>query len=95
MEAILTIMVAALLAESVWESGKMIWQQGKLNVDRVGALLLGLLFALGSGLDLCKIVGIVFVYPFIGQVLTGVLLSRGANFIHDLFRATEGLANRN
>lgn len=92
MGAIGIIIIAALLAEAVWETGKMVWQQDKVSVDRVGALVVGLVFALGAGLDLCALLGICFMYPIIGQVLTGILLSRGANFIHDLFKTAEGIA---
>jgi hypothetical protein len=92
MSTIWIIIIAALLAEAVWETGKMVWQQGKVSVDRVGALVVGLVFALGAGLDICAVLGICFIYPIIGQVLTGILLSRGANFVHDLFKLAEGLA---
>jgi hypothetical protein len=92
MGAIGIILIAALLAEAVWETGKMAWQEGKVSIDRVGALVVGLVFALGAGLDLCDLLGIGFIYPIIGQVLTGILLSRGANFVHDLFKLAEGLA---
>jgi chromate transport protein ChrA len=92
MEAVLIILVAALLAEAVWETGKMVWQQGKISVDRIGALLVGILFAVGAGLDLCTVLGICFVYPIIGQLLTGILISRGANFVHDLLKRAQQLS---
>lgn len=91
MEAIGIIIISAILAEAVWETGKLTWQQGRVSVDRVGALAVGLVFAVGAGLDVCALLGLAFVHPVIGQVLTGILLSRGANFVHDLFRAAEGL----
>lgn len=85
------IIVAALLAESIWETGKMVWQEGKVSIDRIGALVVGVIFAVGAKLDLCVFLGICFAVPLIGQILTGILLSRGANFIHDLLKATEGV----
>lgn len=91
MEAIGIILIAALLAEAVWETGKMVWQGGKVSVDRVGALVIGVLFAVGANIDICSVVGICFIYPIIGQVLTGILLSRGANFVHDIFKSVEGM----
>jgi chromate transport protein ChrA len=91
MQAIGIIIVAALLAEAVWETGKMAWQEGKVSIDRVGALVVGLVFALGAKLDICDVLGIGFMYPIIGQVLTGILLSRGANFVHDLFKKAESI----
>ena len=41
MHSIEAIIAAALLAEAVWETGKLVWQKGKLSIDRVGALLTG------------------------------------------------------
>lgn len=92
METLLIILVAALLVEAVWETGKMVWQQGKISIDRIGALAVGILFAVGAGLDLCIVVGICFVYPIIGQLLTGILISRGANFVHDLLKRAQQLS---
>lgn len=91
MEVLLIILVAAIIAESVWETSKMVWQQGKLQVDRIGALVVGLLIALAGQLDVCALLGLIFIYPIIGQIITGILFSRGANFIHDLFNRIEGL----
>lgn len=88
------IVVAAMLSEAVWETGKMVWQKGKVSVDRVGALVVGLLIAVGAGLDMFLLVGINFFHPLIGPILTGVLLSRGANFVHDLLKSAEGIVQR-
>lgn len=90
--SVVVIVVAALLAESIWETGKMVWQEGRISIDRVGALMVGVLFAVGAGLDLCVLLGIEFAIPLVGQVLTGILLSRGANFIHDLLISIENIA---
>ncbi len=83
------LIVAAILAEAVWETGKLVWQQGKLKIDRVGALVVGLLIAIGGGIDMCELFGLTFTYPIIGQIATGILFSRGANFLHDLFKRVE------
>lgn len=81
---ILSIVVLALIGEAVWETLKMTWQQGKVSIDRVGALVLGILLAVGTGLDLMALVGVPMTIPFLGVILTGILISRGANFVHDL-----------
>ncbi len=88
---IVIVIIAALLAEAIWETMKMIWDRGKVSVDRIGALVIGILVAVGAGIDLCALMGLDFVYPLIGQILTGILLSRGANFLHDLLKTVEGL----
>lgn len=81
---ILSLIVLALIGEAVWETLKLTWQGGKISVDRVGALVVGLLLALGTGLDLMAMVGVPLKIPYVGMVLTGLLISRGANFVHDL-----------
>lgn len=95
-QAIILILVAAFLAEAIWETLKMIWQPGKLVIDRVGALVVGILIALVFGLNLFTILGFTVQWPalaLVGVVLTGILLSRGSNFIHDLLKAIITMIN--
>lgn len=83
--SIVTIITIALLVEAVWETLKMVWQEGKLNVNTVGALIVGIGVSILAKIDIFAMQGISLSIPLIGWVLTGVLMSRGANFIHDLF----------
>ena len=84
MQALSQLVIAALLVESVWETLKMIWNDGKFSVNSLGALLMGVLVAVFAGLDLFSLVGIDMKVAILGQILTGIILSRGSNFIHDL-----------
>ena len=96
MSEILKLIVLALIGEALWETLKMTWQQGKFSIDRLGALIVGLLLAVGTGLDLFSLVQIPLNIPYLGMALTGVLISRGANFVHDLLKKIEpqGLQGR-
>ena len=84
MEKLIMLVVVAIIAESVWETLKMTWQDGKVKVDRVGALVVSMLIVFGTRLDILALLGIETVIPFLGVILTGILISRGSNFIHDL-----------
>lgn len=84
MDKIAILIVISLVIESVWESLKMIWQDGKLCTDRLGALITSLLICIGIKLDLLELLGVNNAIPYLGVILTGVLVSRGSNFIHDL-----------
>lgn len=84
MEKLIMLVVVAIIAESVWETLKMTWQDGKVKVDRVGALVVSMLIVFGTRLDILSLLGIETVIPFLGIILTGILISRGSNFIHDL-----------
>lgn len=79
------LIIIAILIEAIWENIKMIWQNGKLSIDMIGSLVLSILVCILTRADIFPILGIIIVVPFIGNVLTGIIVSRGANFIHDLF----------
>ena len=84
MEKLLIIIILALVAESVWETLKMTWQEGKVSIDRIGALVVALVLSIGVRLDILSLLGINTTIPLLGVILTGILISRGSNFIHDL-----------
>ena len=87
----LSLLVIALLGEAIWETLKMVWQTGKLSADKIGAIIIGIALAVGSGLDIFMVVGISLKIPYLGMILTGVLISRGANFIHDLLASISNM----
>lgn len=86
---ILQLIILALICEAVWETLKMVWQEGKLNIDRIGALVFGLLIAFVTNADLLALINIPATAPYVGVALTGILISRGANFMHDLLKKIE------
>lgn len=83
--SIVTIITIALLVEAIWETLKMVWQEGKININTIGALIVGIGVSILAKIDIFAMQGITLSVPLIGWVLTGILMSRGANFIHDLF----------
>ena len=86
------LVIVAMVGEAVWESFKMVWQQGKLNKDRLGALIVGLVISFSTGLDLLTLVGVPTTkIPFLGVFLTGVLISRGSNFMHDILSSMDNV----
>jgi len=54
----------------------------------------GILIAFGAQADLLALVGIPLVIPYLGYILTGLLVSRGANFLHDIWSAISTLRNK-
>lgn len=87
------IIVFALLAESIWETLKMIWQNGKISIDKIGALVIGIGLAVVGNLDLFEMLDISLGVPVVGMACTGILISRGSNWIHDLIQKIAGLKN--
>lgn len=94
MDNFLQIMVIALLAETIWENLKMVWQEGKVNIDRIGALVVSVLISVATQLDVFSILNFGIVIPFVGSFLTGILISRGANVIHDLLNKIQEITSK-
>lgn len=94
MDNFLQVMVIALLAETIWENLKMIWQEGKVNVDRIGALIVSILISVATQLDIFAILSFGIAVPFVGSFLTGILISRGANVIHDLLNKIQEITSK-
>ena len=90
MEFVKLLVIAATL-EAVWETCKMFWQEGKLSVDRVGSAVLGVFLCIAAGVDFFEMVQIPLSVKYAGMVLSGLLISRGANFIHDFVGTLDGL----
>lgn len=79
------LIIIAILVEAIWENLKMIWDKNKLNINMLGSLLLSMIICVLAQINIFKIVGIELIVPIIGYLLTGIIVSRGANFVNDLF----------
>ena len=83
--SVINILTAAFLVEAIWETLKLIWDKGKLCLYCIGSLVIGVLISILAKIDIFELQGLVLSIPFIGYILTGILISRGSNFIHDLY----------
>lgn len=83
------LILMVVLAESIWQTLKMVWQKDKLHPDTLGALIVGVIFAVATGMDIFQLLGIPVRVPYLGEVFTGILASRGANFLHDLMQIAQ------
>ncbi len=83
--SVINILTAAFLVEAIWETLKLIWDKGKLCLDCIGSLVIGVLISILAKIDIFELQGLVLSIPFVGYILTGILISRGSNFIHDLY----------
>ena len=79
------LIIIAILIEAIWENLKMIWKDKKVNVSILGVLILSIIVCVLTSIDIFPIVGISMIVPYVGSVLTGIIVARGANFVNDLF----------
>lgn len=84
------LIIIAILVEAIWENLKMIWGKNKLNFNMLGSLLLSMIICVLAQINIFEIVGINLIVPVIGSLLTGIIVSRGANFVNDLFKKLKG-----
>ncbi len=95
MNTITQLVVMTCLVEAIWETLKMTWQEGKLSGDRLGALIVGLVLAFTVNLDMLNIVGLTSQQSYFGIASSGVLASRGSNFIHDFMSNLQKVGDKN
>lgn len=74
----------AVLVEAVWESVKLLWEKGRFNTNQFGAMCIALLFSIATDTRLLEAVGITVTIPLLDGICTGLLMSRGSNFVHTL-----------
>ena len=86
---ITTLIIIAVLVEAIWENIKTAWEDG-ININRVGSLVIAIVICILAKIDLFAMVGISLVLPIIAYILTGIIVSRGANFVNDLFGKIRG-----
>lgn len=84
------LVIVAILIEAIWENIKMIWQNGKFSIDKIGSLVISILICILAKIDIFPIVNVSISVPVIGSIFTGIIVSRGANFVHDLFNKISG-----
>lgn len=83
------ILVVAITVEGLVEYGKSVVKLAtekdkKPLVLQLSALAGGILLCLLTGADLYSALGVVFKYPGVGCLLTGIFASRGSNYVSDL-----------
>lgn len=88
------ILILSIIGEAIWETLKMFWQEGKISKDRIGALIVCIIIVWSTDLDIMTTLGIPVKFKVIGILLTGILISRGSNFIHDLFSSVNNISKK-
>ena len=87
------LVIVAILVEAIWENIKMVFPNKKFSISMLGSLLVSILICVLTKVDIFPVVGLSISIPVIGSVLTGIIVSRGANFVNDLFTKLKGGTN--
>lgn len=91
MELILQLVIIGFLVEAVTDTLKLIYdREDGIQVSKLVALAVGLVLAFVTQKDILVAVKLLEVSNIAGIILTGILVSRGGNFIHELFDRLKG-----
>ena len=78
------ILSVAVIVEGIISYISMIITEKKIHYEVIASIGLGITIALSYGIDLFKMINIKTTIPYIGCILTGILISRGSNYVYDL-----------
>ena len=80
------VLVMAVIIEAIIDYVKTWAVEKKIQWQQIIAVLFGVVISFAYCLDIPALVGIESYIPYVGNVLTGILISRGSNYIHDLYK---------
>ena len=91
MDSYLIVMMLAVTVEALVEYAKSIvkaFTQGetKTAITQICAVLVSVLLCFAANANAYAMLGVTFLWPWVGTVLTGVFASRGANFVSDIIK---------
>ena len=85
MMELLAVVVVAILIESAVETFNTLFKNnGKLSYKKIGAIILSISVCICAKLDLFSILGITMVVPYVGEIVTGLVVSRGSGVVNSL-----------
>lgn len=84
MEQFFGIIVLAIVVEGIVTYVKEWFVNNKFHWQQAVTVILGIFVCIAYNLDLIQVLGVTSTIPYVGCVLTGILISRGSNYIFDL-----------
>ena len=84
------LVIISILVEAIWENLKFIRKDKQINVNMIGSLIISIVICVLARVDIFAVIGIDLSVKVIGSILTGIIVSRGANFVNDLFTRLKG-----
>lgn len=81
---IVQIMTFAILTESLITYFKEFFAYGDFSFSMLFSVILGIVIAIACKIDLLEQINLKSSVPYLGSLLTGILISRGSNYIYDL-----------
>ena len=83
---VIKIMSLSVIVESVITYFKEFFVYGYFSISMIFSIILGISIAVIYKLDLPECFNLKSTVPYVGNILTGLLISRGSNYIYDVLK---------
>ena len=80
-----TFIMGAIICEALISWGTTIYTEHKLQWEIVASLLIACVLVVDLNLNFFSLIGLTEQYQIIGMVCTAVFLSRGSNYVFELY----------
>lgn len=81
---IVSVITFSMLIESIITYAKNIFINSEIHWEMIISMIIGIIISLAYDLDLTSYFASSPKRPIIGYILTGVLISRGSNYLYDI-----------
>lgn len=79
------LIIISILVEAIWENIKMIYKDNNFSVSMIGSLIIAIIVCILGNINIFEMIGIEMSIPIICNIFTGIICSRGANLVNNLF----------
>ncbi len=93
MSQFISLILMAVIVEGLITYARTFIVSGKFQWQMFLAIIIGIIVTLIYNVDIFSMLGIVTAVPFVGNVLTGIIISRGSNYIFDLIKSLQNAGN--
>lgn len=83
MEQFGKIFLMSFVVVSIYDIIKGFYKNNKVDINSIVTAVLGIILAILAKLDIFALMGVDFIVPFVGQILTGLVISKGSNYVFD------------
>ena len=83
MEQFFSVILLSIVIEGIITYASEWFQSGQIQWKQIASVVIGIVIAVAYKADLLELLGVISPVPYLGSILTGVLLSRGSNYIYD------------
>lgn len=85
MSEFVSFLSAAIVIEGIISYISEVASNGRISWKKIGSIAIGLVLAFNLHLDFFALLGISESTYIIGTICTGILISRGSNYVYDLY----------